>query len=53
MYIYCPTCETPLSRETLVDRGIISCPTCGDRFVEEIEALTIVDEMPHDEYLGG
>jgi DNA-directed RNA polymerase subunit RPC12/RpoP len=52
MHVECLTCTTPLSKETLEDAGIVHCPTCGDRFVL-LEALTIVAEIPHDEYLGG
>ena len=50
----CPGCGFAISRQRLRDRGIHHC-ACGERFVPNADqtALTYVDEMPHEEYLGG
>ena len=49
----CPGCGRPLSLRQLIDSGITLC-ACGERFVEnEQQALSYVDEIPVDEYLGG
>jgi hypothetical protein len=49
----CPTCGLPISVRRLEDCGISHC-SCGERFVQsDSRALTYVDEIPEDEYLGG
>lgn len=49
----CHDCGTPLSRERLAESGIVQCPACGARFTLSEQALTHVDEIPHEEYFGG
>ena len=51
--LVCLTCSTGLCRETLLDAGYIQCPICKERFTPKEEALTYVDEVPVEEYLGG
>ncbi len=52
MVIHCLECGSPLDKENLESNGIVHCPVCSHRFVQE-EALTYVAEIPDTEYLGG
>lgn len=51
--IPCLECKSPLSKSTLEAAGIVHCRQCDNRFTPEGEALTYVDEIPVDEFLGG
>ena len=53
MYIECVECHSDVDEQKLLDIGLIECTVCGSKLVHHEEALTIVDEIPHDEYLGG
>lgn len=52
MTIVCETCQQPIDIPTLAEVGIVECE-CGEKIVLHEEALTYVDEMPDEEYLGG
>jgi hypothetical protein len=49
----CLTCASPLDKQSLMDSGVSECLKCGDRFLHVDDALAYLDEIPHDEYLGG
>lgn len=50
----CLECNAPIDIRLLEDHGIAECAKCRNRFVRtEALALTYVDEIPVDEYLGG
>lgn len=49
----CHECHLPIDQHSLGDKGIHHCQ-CGERFILSPErALTILDEIPIDEYIGG
>lgn len=48
----CHECHLPISPQALSDSGIHHCQ-CGERFVMIEHALTYVDEIPVDEFIGG
>jgi hypothetical protein len=52
MLVICTECFSPLDTDEVESVGLIQCE-CGNKLVREEEALTIVSEMPFEEYLGG
>lgn len=52
MDIFCLSCGERLDESGLDVNGIVHCE-CGERFVPQGQQLTYVDEIPHEEYLGG
>lgn len=47
-------CGAPLNEEKLTDRLIVHCDYCPAKYVKgEDHALTVIDEIPDTEYLGG
>ena len=51
--LVCPKCGTPLDDPRVSQPGVVHCSTCTEKLLYPDEALTYVDEMPVEEYLGG
>jgi hypothetical protein len=51
--LVCPTCGAESEgSDNLVERTV-HCFVCDDKLLLTRQALTYVDEIPHEEYLGG
>jgi hypothetical protein len=51
--LVCPPCGTQIDDPRVSQPGVVHCLTCAERLLYQDEALTYVDEMPVEEYLGG
>lgn len=50
----CEGCVLPLCEETLREKGMFECPGCHTKHaLDEQEALTVVEDLPIEEYCGG
>ena len=53
MIVTCPVCADDHELEQATDAGILTCDMCGAKLAPQDESLTLVDDHPVDEYLGG
>lgn len=54
MTIHCLECNTPIEIGKFENVAVVDCGNCNSKFVQlENKALTYVDEIPEDEYIGG
>lgn len=53
----CPECGTTLDSEALESGAVAQCGKCGARYASfmdgELQSLTFVEEIPHEECMGG
>lgn len=50
----CLECFHLVSEKKLEEQGVVQCDRCATRLLPtDTKALTYLDEMPLDEYLGG
>lgn len=54
MIIHCLECNFPLETGKFEHVSVVDCSNCSTKFIQvENTALTYVDEVPVEEFIGG